>query len=68
MTGGINSDFLQRADRERMNVARGFGARALDAESFAKSTAQDGFGKVGTAGISGAKDEDGRWFHEGVSV
>ena len=68
VTRDIDANFFQRSDRERMNVACGFGACALDAETFTKRAAQDGFGKVGAAGISGAKDEDGRWFHEGLSV
>ena len=46
MTGGVDADFFQRADCERMNVSSGFRTGAFDAEVFTKGFAKDGFGKL----------------------
>lgn len=42
-----------------MDVSGGVRAGAFDAEIFAESLAEDGFGEVGAAGIAGAENEDG---------
>lgn len=65
----IDSDFPHSSDGERMDVTRGPGARAGDAEAPSQDGAQDAFGKMAAAGIAGAENEDERWFHheaEGV--
>ncbi len=63
MAGGVDADFFQRADRERVHVSSGFRAGAFDAEIFSKGFAKYGFGEMRAAGVSGAENEDGGWFH-----
>lgn len=46
MAGGVDADFLQRADRERVDVSSGIRAGAFDAEIFAEGFAEDRFGEV----------------------
>ena len=59
----VDPDFFQRTDREGMNVSRRFRTGAFDTEFFTKGFTKDGFGKMRAAGVSGAENEDGGWFH-----
>jgi len=63
VAGGVDADFLERADRERMDVSGGIRAGAFDSKFFAQHSLQNSFGEVRSATVTGAKNENGRWFH-----
>jgi hypothetical protein len=56
----VDADLGHGFDGERMHVTGGFGAGAGDDVIVIQSGAKEAFGKVGAAGVAGAKDEDGR--------
>lgn len=62
MIGNIDSDFLHHLNRLGVNVAGGIGTGTLNVERISRSLAENAFGHMASAGIAGAKDEDG-WFH-----
>ena len=63
--GDVDADLGHRLDAERMDVACGLRSGAGDFENITRHMAQQAFGKVGTAGVAGAEDEDERfgWSH-----
>lgn len=63
MAVGVDADFFQRANCEGMNISSGLRTGAFDTEVFTKGFTQDGFGKMGAAGITGAENEYGGWLH-----
>lgn len=56
----VDSDFSERPDCQRMNVSCGLGPCTFDSKSSAQLSLQDAFGKVGAAGVAGAKNKDRR--------
>ena len=65
MVADIDADFGHGLDAKRMDIARRLRAGTFDAVLVAESGLQDAFGKVRTAAVAGAKNEDGGWFHNG---
>jgi hypothetical protein len=57
--GDVDTDFGHDFDGEGVDVTGGFGAGALDVEEVSGGGAEDAFGEVAAAGISGAEDQDG---------
>jgi hypothetical protein len=57
----VDTDFTERGDRERMNVTSRLAAGAGDFKFTFAGGAENAFGHVATAGVSGAEDEH-KWF------
>ena len=61
MCGNINADLVHRLDRQRMDVACGFAARAGDGDDVTRSLAQNTLREMATTGVAGAENENS-WF------
>lgn len=62
----VDADLGHGFDRQRVHVARGFGASAVDIEDVAGGGAQNAFGHVAASRVARAKDQDLR-FHLGIA-
>jgi len=54
MPGNINADFRHDLDGERMHMAGGIGAGALDIRQIAQSGAQNALAQMAATGVAGA--------------
>jgi hypothetical protein len=62
--GDVDISFLEGLDGEGVDVAGGVGAGGGDFEEVAGGLAEEGFGHLGAAGVSGAEDQYERHRHE----
>ena len=64
MASEIDADLSHHLRGERVNITGGLGTGTGNVKRSAQRLAENSLRKVGSAGVSGAEDEDGR-FHEG---